>query len=107
MQFHKIDKDNTGFINANELEEAVRESGQTWQAEEIKQTIAKVDYYGNGKINYSEFLAATVSAKHFLTEEKLQALFKHFDTDNSGVISMDNIREAMSKAGKNISKEEL
>ena len=38
-QFHKIDKDNTGFINASELESAVRESGQQWQAEEIKQTI--------------------------------------------------------------------
>lgn len=34
-------------------------------------------------------------------------MFKHFDTDNSGVISMDNIREAMGKAGKHISKEEL
>lgn len=48
-----------------------------------------------------------MSAKHFLTNEKLHALFKHFDTDNSGVISMDNIREAMGKAGKQISKEEL
>ena len=53
-----------------------------------------VDYDGNGKINYSEFLAATVCPRSVLTEEKLYALFKHFDTDNSEFITPENIREA-------------
>ena len=61
------------------------------------QTIMKnVDYCGNGKINYSEFLAATVSMDAVLTDEKLHALFKHFDTDNSEYITPENIGEAFS-----------
>ena len=54
---------------------------------EIKQIIANVDYAGNGKINYSEFLAATIELKSVLTYDKLWALFKYFDTDDSGIIT--------------------
>lgn len=49
--------------------------------------IENIDYAGNGKINYSEFLMATIELKSVLTNEKLAALFKYFDTDNSGVIT--------------------
>jgi calcium-dependent protein kinase len=51
-----------------------------------------VDYEGNGSINYTEFLSATVSVKSVLTYEKLWALFKHFDTDDSGTITPDNLK---------------
>lgn len=37
-------------------------------AMEIKQIIKELDYSGNHKINYSEFLAATISVKQFLTD---------------------------------------
>ena len=63
-----------------------------------------VDYGGNGKINYSEFLAATVSVRSVLTGEKLQALFKHFDTDNSDFITPDNVREAFHQNGRRLSE---
>jgi calcium-dependent protein kinase len=62
----------------------------------IKAIMDNVDYMGNGKINYSEFLAATLPLESVLTDKKLFALFKHFDTDNSDFITPDNIREAFS-----------
>ncbi len=62
----------------------------------VKTIMENVDYQGNGKINYTEFLAATVPVELVLTDEKLLALFKHFDTDNSDFITPDNIREAFS-----------
>lgn len=46
-----------------------------------------MDYFGNGKINYSEFLAATLSAKDTLNDEMLWRLFKTFDVDDTGSIS--------------------
>lgn len=49
--------------------------------------MANCDYAGNGKINYSEFLAATVEIKKVLTYDRLWALFKYFDTDCSGYIT--------------------
>lgn len=62
----------------------------------IKSIMENVDYKGNGTINYTDFLSATVSVESVLTNEKLLALFKHFDTDNSDYITPDNIREAFS-----------
>lgn len=43
--------------------------------DKIKQIMDEVDYYGNHKINYSEFLMATLDVKCFLDDQKLQALF--------------------------------
>jgi calcium-dependent protein kinase len=62
---------------------------------------------GNKKINYSEFLVATMDVKRFLDEEKLSALFHQFDTDGSGVISKENIIAAMNKVGHEITQEDL
>ena len=58
---------------------------------DIEDIIFEIDDNGNGKINYSEFLAATVSLKQFMTEEKLWMMFKHFDVDDNNYISKDCI----------------
>ncbi len=72
----------------------------------IKTIMENVDYQGNGKINYTEFLAATIPVESVLTDKKLLALFKHFDTDNSDFITPDNIREAFSQNGRDLSEKE-
>jgi hypothetical protein len=74
---------------------------------ELLDIVRNVDYAGNGKINYSEFLAATVELKKVLTYDRLWALFKYFDTDNSGYITPANLREAFAKSGKMLTKEEM
>lgn len=66
-----------------------------------------VDYRGNGKINYSEFIAATIQVKNVLTYEKLYSLFKYFDTDDSGEITPANLKEAFAKSGKELSDIEV
>ena len=76
---------------------------KSMSSQRIKSIMINVDYEGNGKINYSEFLAATVSVRSVLTNEKLYALFKHFDTDNSDFITPDNIREAFLQNGRELS----
>jgi Ca2+-binding EF-hand superfamily protein len=43
---------------------------------ELDSIIKEVDYHGNNRINYTEFLAATISVKKILTNEKLIAMFK-------------------------------
>lgn len=76
-------------------------------ASEINQIIQELDYNNNHKINYTEFLAATISVQKFLTHQKLEALFKQFDVDGNNEITMANIKDAMSKLGREISDEEL
>jgi len=62
---------------------------------------------GNGKINYSEFIAATLSQRIYMNEERLWIAFKYFDIDNSGFITADNLMEAMKKVGKVMSEQEV
>ena len=59
-----------------------------------------MDYYGNGKINYSEFLAATLSANDTITDEMLWQVFKTFDVDNTDYISQPNLLEAFKRLGR-------
>lgn len=66
-----------------------------------------VDYEGNGSINYSEFLSATIQIKSVLTYEKLWALFKHFDTDDSGTITPENLKEAFANAGRELTNADI
>ena len=74
---------------------------------EIKNLIDEVDYHGNGKINYTEFMSATIDTHKILNESRLRAIFQQFDTDNSNKITVDNIYYAMQKLGQEISKDEI
>lgn len=87
------------MILASELATIMKKKQMNISDTEIKTMISEVDYHGNGKINYSEFLSATIDVKKFLTESKLRSIFQQFDTDNSGVITVENIYYCMQKLG--------
>lgn len=42
-----------------------------------------------------------------MTDERLEAIFKSFDTDGNGCISAQNIIDSFSKSGKEISYKDL
>ena len=94
-EFRRLDKDYTGTISAKELEAAIRSQGKEVTANEIKQIINKVDYIENGKINYSEFLAATIDRKYLERDKNAKAIFRHFDTKNEGKITTESLRKAL------------
>jgi calcium-dependent protein kinase len=62
-EFTAIDKDGTGLINADELKIAIKASNIDIPDEKIEDIINEVDYQGNGKINYTEFIVATLDVK--------------------------------------------
>jgi len=84
----------SGLITVDELTKAMQKLNIDLDQEEILHIVSEMDYVGNGKINYSEFLAATLSAKNTLTDEMLWRLFKTFDVDDSDFISKQNLLEA-------------
>lgn len=68
-------------------------------SKDIDRIISEVDFFDHHKINYSEFLAATIDVSKINDEHMLKAIFNQFDTDSDGVISPDNIISAMEKIG--------
>lgn len=55
----------------------------------------KIDLDGNGTIDYTEFVMATINEKNLVTNERLLQAFKMFDKDNSGALSYDEIKEVL------------
>lgn len=69
MQFEEIDKDKSGYIDAQELGKAMKiNKSITIPDEKIDEIIKEVSFYGNGRINYTEFLAATIKVKKVLNK---------------------------------------
>ena len=106
-EFEKIDTDHSGFLEKSELEQAIRDSRMNLSDDEINNMIAELDFAENKRINYSEFIAATINLEEYLSDERLQAIFNQFDIDNSGKITRANLKQAFSKYGREISDEDM
>jgi calcium-dependent protein kinase len=77
----------TGLIDVDELANAIKKIHMDIPLKEIEEIMSEVNFLGNGEINYSEFIAATLSVKSMLTNEKLYALFKELDHDGIDVLT--------------------
>ena len=54
-----------------------------------------VDIDGSGEIEYSEWLTATTDRKKLLSRDRLSNAFKYFDKDNSGSISVEEVKQIL------------
>jgi calcium-dependent protein kinase len=100
--FYAIDLDHTGHINKDELGKAFQMSGVKVSEEELQKIVESADEKQDGKLNYSEFLVATLNQKKFVDKEKLVAAFKYFDVDDSGYIDSTDLKDAMLRSGKKV-----
>lgn len=66
-----------------------------------------MDHDGNKFINYSEFLSAALDVNTHLTSERLNAIFRRFDTQNIGYISKKGVAAGFNKLGRRISEKEI
>ena len=97
----------SGCLEREELVEVIQKAGVNMTKEEIDAIVKEIDYTEDGLINYTEFLAATINQEKFLTEDRLQAIFNSFDLEGDGHISVENLKVAFSKFGRDLSKSEI
>ena len=93
----------------NELKTAMENAGNPQTEAELKSLIEKLDYAQNDKINYTEFIAASLDVRDIISkdEKKLLGIFNTFDVDNTGYISRDNMKVAFSKYGREITDDDI
>jgi calcium-dependent protein kinase len=60
--------------------------------EEVDEIFKKLDNDNNGYIEYEEFVRASIDKEIFLKEEVLKFAFKFFDKDNSGEITVEELK---------------
>lgn len=53
--FRQFDQDNSGYIQASELDSVLRQLGRRLTSDEIQAMIKSLDKSGDGKINFEEF----------------------------------------------------
>jgi calcium-dependent protein kinase len=102
--FIAIDTHNSGFIDYEELEVAFKNAGISFSNDQLHGIFKNGEC--NGKIDYSEFLAASLDQKSFLFKEKLIKAFKFFDVNNDGEIDSKDLKKALLKSGKSITNTE-
>ena len=105
--FQTMDKDYSGQISAKELQQAFEQANLPMAGVEIKQLMAKFDYFKKGHINYSDFLAAAVDLKGKLTDEVLHQTFVTFDSTNKGFITPEDLQRAFRNFGSDLSEIEI
>ncbi len=106
--FDLFDTDKTGTIDYHELKVAMRALGFDVKKQEVINLMREFDREGSGQIEYPDFLEIMTSkiSERDPIEEILKA-FKLFDEDNSGRISLRNLRRVARELGENLSDDEL
>ncbi|GER40860.1 calcium-dependent protein kinase [Striga asiatica] len=99
QMFDNIDTDRSGTITYEELRAGLSKLGSKLSEIEIQQLMEAADVDKNGTIDYIEFITATMHRHRLDKEENLYKAFQYFDKDNSGHITRDELRQAMTQYG--------
>lgn len=98
--FLALDTEKNGFLSFEEVEEGLRRAGFNPAGHEIAGIIRNADVKGDGHINYTEFIAATMDFRAALNDEAMTSAFQLFDIDNSGFITKDDLKQALTCSGR-------
>lgn len=94
--FSEFDTLNTGTLTLDEFKVAIKSFEQVEYSDaEIEAIFRSVDINRTNVINYTEFLAATLETKGSIEEYRLAEAFDQMDSDDSGYISRDNLRQLL------------
>ena len=105
--FIEIDKNKTGFVTAFDILSAMERNKYSIAHNEFAKLVENIDYIGKGKLNYSQFLIAAMDRKKEIDEEHLWVLFKHFDLDDDGEISLEELKYVLEKSGFSLDEREI
>ena len=66
-----------------------------YDAKRIAEVFEAVDHDNTGRISYTEFLAAMLEGNCLVQEDELADAFDRLDSDDSGAITKDNLRQLL------------
>jgi calcium-dependent protein kinase len=96
--FAKFDTEKDGVITIEEFKAAMSESDE-YSDQEVNAMFDNIDVNKNGKIMYTEFVAATLELQGRVEEKRLAEAFDHIDYDDSGYISKENLKRLLGESG--------
>ncbi|CAD8077426.1 unnamed protein product [Paramecium primaurelia] len=95
-EFQKFDLNKDGQLTKDELLKVYSETLPPDRAlKEVNTIFKRIDVNGSGKIDYQEFIIATIDQKKYFNREKLLMLFTQIDRDHSGELSRQEIKKLL------------
>ena len=96
--FKDFDTNLDGQISFEEFEKGFlkyKSKNKLLNQNDIKHIFDTVDINKNGKIDYSEFIAATLEGRKEIVEKRLLETFSVYDKQNTGKIKKENLIKAL------------
>jgi len=106
--FELFDTDGSGSIDSKELKVAMKQLGFDTSEEEIDRMIRDVDADDSGEIDLEEFMS--MMTKKMLNrdhKEEMMALFRFFDREGTGRITLENLMRGSQEVGQDFSEADL
>ena len=106
--FRLFDKDGSGFIDTEELKDAMRALGFVQDKRKVKELMEQADKDGSGQIDDKEFksLMAGFIVKR-KPQEELAKAFKMYDDDDGQTIGYDNLKKVAEDLDENVKPSEI
>ncbi|KAL1747116.1 hypothetical protein HDZ31DRAFT_80697 [Schizophyllum fasciatum] len=115
--FESFDRDGNGMITVDELRGVMHSLNRRPTDEQIMEMIDKVDVDGDGRVNFREFLMLmgadasvfrpddmAVDGAPSAAEKEVRDIFRSFDKNGDGTVSVDELREILESFGTRLSQ---
>eukprot|EP00927_Polykrikos_kofoidii_P081883 TRINITY_DN7981_c0_g1_i2.p1 TRINITY_DN7981_c0_g1~~TRINITY_DN7981_c0_g1_i2.p1 ORF type:complete len:266 (-),score=54.51 TRINITY_DN7981_c0_g1_i2:259-1056(-) len=89
--FEEIDTSKTGSLSKDEIADGLIACGQKLSEEQLETIFSSLDSDGNGKVQYTDWLAATLDSSVAASAAANRQAFDFLDIDKSGVVSLSNL----------------
>jgi len=90
--FTALDSNGDGLLTCTEIKNGLEKAGVRKTASDLELICDGIDTDGSGVIDYTEFLAAALDKRSYLSEQACWTAFKVFDLDGDDKISLEEIR---------------
>ena len=104
--FKELDEDGNGKLSKDELAAACTKFGLI-SLEDVDQIFEKCDMDGSGFIDYSEFLAVSMTWSKVLKQEKIKMIFEFFHAGKNGNLTLEELKSYFPQASEEEWKEFL
>ena len=94
QMFLKLDANSDGFLTLEELEAGIQDLVQIFNLDEpdVRNILQSADVNGDGRVDYTEFIAAAFQKDLLLSQSNLKQAFRMFDADDDGTISKEELK---------------
>lgn len=106
--FQHFDSDNSGSINAREMDKVLLRLNVNLSKSQLEKLLRDADLNFSSDIGFNEFLRMMlpVFTGNF-DDDSLYFAFKKFDTNNTGYITANELKQVLSKIGQNYSEKQI